>query len=59
MIAGFVSWQNNQFVIRAGYLIIAMLFIIYQSFIGGGAIITQVIMLLTTFISILYYSGLK
>lgn len=58
MIAGFASWQNNEFFIRLGYLAKVILFIAYQVFIGAYiAIFAQAIVFVSTFISIIYYKG--
>lgn len=60
MIAGYASWQNNQFILRLGYVINPTLFFVYKTIIGAYiALIAEVFVLISSIFSFLYYCVLK
>lgn len=60
LIAGYASWQNNQYVLRVGYIINPALYIIYKIIIGAYiAAIAEIICFIASTFSFLYYCIFK
>lgn len=60
MISCYTSWQDNTAVMRIGYIINPIFYTIYKVIIGAYiSIITEVILLLSNVISLVYYDILK
>ena len=57
---GYVSWQENTVILRIGYIINPVLYIIYKSIIGAYiALISEVIGLLASIVALIYYNVCK
>ena len=60
MISCYTSWQDNTAIMRIGYIINPIFYISYKLIIGAYiSIITEVILLLSNLISLIYYNILK
>jgi len=56
LISGYASWQNNQWILRIGYVLDPLLFLAFNSIIGAWiAVVAEIIALISSTISLIYY----